>query len=51
MSVSTYAERLVVAVSRRSGDEIHPWSPNGDLRPEADIAANLKTESYVHQRK
>jgi len=22
-----------VADSRRSGDEIHPWLPNGDLRP------------------
>jgi hypothetical protein len=22
-----------VAVSRRSGDEIHPWLPNGGLRP------------------
>ncbi len=22
-----------MAVSRRSGDEIHPWVPNGDLRP------------------
>jgi hypothetical protein len=33
MSISMYAERLVVAGSRRSGDEIHPWPPNGDLRP------------------
>ncbi len=24
-----------VAVPRRSGDEIHPWPPNGDLRPTA----------------
>jgi hypothetical protein len=23
-----------VAVSRRSWDEIHPWTPNGDLRPD-----------------
>ncbi len=22
-----------MAVSRRSGDEIHPWLPNGGLRP------------------
>ena len=36
MSISTYAERPVVADSRRSGDEIHPWPPNGDLRPFAD---------------
>ena len=33
MSVSAYAERPEVAVSRRSGDEIHPWLPNGGLRP------------------
>ncbi len=26
-------ERPDVAVSRRSWDEIHPWLPNGDLRP------------------
>jgi hypothetical protein len=26
-------ERLKVAVSRRLGDEIHPWLLNGDLRP------------------
>jgi hypothetical protein len=26
-----------MAVSRRSGDEIHPWVPNGDLRPKYDI--------------
>ena len=25
----------VSAVSRRSDDEIHPWPPNGDLRPVA----------------
>jgi len=31
-----YPERrcLVVAVSRRSGDEIHPWLLNGDLDPD-----------------
>ena len=28
-----HSERPVVAVSRRLGDEIHPWLPNGDLRP------------------
>ncbi len=28
-----------MADSRRSGDEINPWLPNGDLRPEADIPA------------
>jgi hypothetical protein len=33
MSISMYAERLVVAVSRRLGDELHPWLLNGDLRP------------------
>jgi len=26
-----------VAVSRRLGDEIHPWLLNGDLRPGADL--------------
>ncbi len=35
MSISTYAERPVVAGSGRSGDETHPWLPNGDLRPTA----------------
>jgi len=25
-----------LADSRRSGDEIHPWLPNGDLRPNLD---------------
>ena len=25
-----------MAVSRRSGDEIHPWSPNGHFRPKSD---------------
>ena len=33
MSVSAYAQRPVVADSHRSGDEIHPRPPNGDLRP------------------
>jgi hypothetical protein len=26
-------ERPELAVSRRSGHELHPWLPNGDLRP------------------
>ena len=26
-----------MAVSRRSGDEFHPWLPNGDLRPEGVV--------------
>ena len=26
-----------MAVSRRLGDEIHPWPPNGDFRPLIDI--------------
>ncbi len=30
------SEWLIVAASRRSGDEVHPWPPNGDLRPFAD---------------
>ena len=32
----SHPERPKVAASRRSGDEIHPWPPNGDLRPFAD---------------
>jgi hypothetical protein len=31
------ALRPFLAVSRRSDDEIHPWVPNGDLRPFPDI--------------
>jgi hypothetical protein len=34
-----FSDRLVVAVSRRPGDEIHPWPPNGDLRPLLAIEA------------
>ncbi len=30
---SAYSVRPFMAVSRRSGDEIHPWPPNGGLRP------------------
>ena len=26
-----------MAVSRRSGDEIYPWLPNGDLRPKSEV--------------
>ena len=37
MSGSTHAERPLVAVSRRSSDEIQPRPPNGGFRPEADI--------------
>ncbi len=32
-------EGLKLAVSRRSGDEIHPWLLNGDLRPLLAIRA------------
>jgi len=31
--VFSCAERPEMADSRRSGDEIHPWPPNGGLRP------------------
>ena len=31
-------DRQLMAVSRRSDDEIHPWLLNGDLRPKVDIA-------------
>ena len=37
MPVFTFTEGLQLAVSRRSGDEIHPWPPNGGLRPTAAI--------------
>jgi hypothetical protein len=30
-------EPPLLAGSRRSGDEIHPWLPNGDLRPKSVI--------------
>jgi hypothetical protein len=30
-------QRPLLAVSRRSGDEIHPWSPNGGYRTEAEV--------------
>jgi hypothetical protein len=31
--VFTFTEGPQVAVSRRLGDETHPWPSNGDLRP------------------
>ena len=37
MAILQSAECPQMAVSRRSGDEIHPWTPNGDLRPYPDI--------------
>ncbi len=30
-----------MAVSRRSGDEIHPWLLNGDLRPKDVIRVSM----------
>jgi hypothetical protein len=33
MAIFQYAMGPFMAVSRRSGNEIHPWPPNGDLRP------------------
>ncbi len=36
-----------LAVSRRSGDEIHPWLPNGGLRPNPDLAASSSQLAQV----
>ncbi len=36
MPVCTFSEGLYLADSRRSGNEIHQWPPNGGLRPFAD---------------
>jgi hypothetical protein len=36
-----------LAVSRRSGDEIHPWPPNGGLRPTAAFRHSLPPMSGV----
>ena len=36
IAISAQAEGPQLAVSRRSGDEIHPRPPNGDLRPTPD---------------
>ncbi len=33
MAILQYAVCPQLADSRRSGDEIYPWLPNGDLRP------------------
>ncbi len=49
MSVSTYAERPVVAVSRRSGDEINPWPPNGNLRPFL-VSRNVVVERLLRKQ-
>ena len=35
--------------SRRSGDETHPWLPNGDLRPELDTRRNVCLTIEVHE--
>jgi len=36
-----------MAGSRRSGDEIHPWPPNGDLRPDPAIQVSAAAMSAV----
>jgi hypothetical protein len=36
-----------LAVSRRSGDEIHPWLLNGDLRPDPDIATDIEHQGVL----
>ncbi len=38
-----------LAVFRRLGDEIHPWLPNGDLRPDPDIRGNVRLDIEVHE--
>ncbi len=38
-----------MAVSRRSGDEIHPWLLNGDLRPEG-VVREFQRERLVLNR-
>ena len=43
-------QRPIVAVSRRSGDEIHPWLPNGDLRPFAEGRSRPATDFRATQK-
>ena len=40
----------VSAVSRRSGDEIYPWLPNGDLRP-FSVSRDLIVERPLRKQK
>ena len=39
-----------MAVSRRPGDEINPWTPNGDLRPFL-VNRDLIVERPLRQQK
>ncbi len=39
-----------MAGTRRSGDEIHPWLPNGDLRPFL-VSRHLIVERPLRQQK
>ncbi|MEE8593262.1 MAG: hypothetical protein V3T03_03960 [Candidatus Bipolaricaulota bacterium] len=39
-----------VAVSRRSGDEINPWTPNGDLRPRAAVHGRFRECRLSHRK-
>ena len=46
------AQGPLLAVSRRSGDDFHPWQPNGSLRPNPDIrgSVNLEAEALKSSR-
>ena len=41
-------EGLKLAVSRRPGDEIHPWLLNGDLRPLPDPELRANPPAKIH---
>ena len=49
MPVFTFTEGPQLAGSRRSGDEIHPWVPNGDLRPNPDTRRNVCSEIETYE--
>ncbi len=40
-------DRPEMAVSRRSGDEIHPCPPNGDLRPISAVRVRAAKPTFV----
>jgi len=42
-----FGECPEMAGSRRSVDEIHPWLPNGDLRPKGDIRGRWREVSQL----
>ena len=47
MTTSESDECPDLAGSRRLGDEIHPRPPNGDLRPNPDLAASSSQLAQV----